>query len=159
MSYTGPVPEAEPGRAWLTQAACRADGVDADTFFHDNNAVFIAAARAICGPCPVRRQCLADCMRDEDGRSAKSRFGVYAGLTPRQRERLYHKHRNQSKKPAAQQSKPAPKKRKPADTKCGTRGGYQKHVRERTEICGPCRKANSDADNRLRRTGTTKAAA
>ena len=47
--------------------------------------------------------------------------------------------------------------RQPA--KCGTRSGYARHLREKTEICGPCRQANTDADNRLRRTGTTKAAA
>ncbi|QDN57350.1 WhiB family transcriptional regulator [Streptomyces sp. S1D4-20] len=41
---------------------------------------------------------------------------------------------------------------------CGTRNGYQLHLREKTEICPPCRRANADADNRLRRTGTTKAA-
>jgi hypothetical protein len=42
-------------------------------------------------------------------------------------------------------------------TRCGTRGGYQKHLREGTEICRHCRRANADADARLRRTGTTKA--
>lgn len=42
---------------------------------------------------------------------------------------------------------------------CGSRAGYQRHLREKTEICTLCRKANTDADNRLRRTGTTKAAA
>jgi hypothetical protein len=84
----------EPARTWLTSAACLADNVDPDTFFHDNNAAFIAEARTICAACPVRRDCLIDCMRHEGGRSAKSRFGVYAGLTPRQRERLYHRLRN-----------------------------------------------------------------
>lgn len=44
----------------------------------------------------------------------------------------------------------------PAVAECGTRAGYQKHLREKTAICGPCRQANADADNRLRRTGTTK---
>lgn len=44
----------------------------------------------------------------------------------------------------------------PAVAECGTRSGYQRHVRERTEICQPCRQANTDADNRLRRTGTMK---
>lgn len=44
----------------------------------------------------------------------------------------------------------------PAVAECGTRSGYQKHVRERTAICQPCREANTNADNRLRRTGTTK---
>ncbi|WP_455768925.1 WhiB family transcriptional regulator [Micromonospora aurantiaca (nom. illeg.)] len=42
---------------------------------------------------------------------------------------------------------------------CGTRNGYQRHLREQTDICAPCRRANSEADNRLRRTGTTKQAA
>lgn len=42
-------------------------------------------------------------------------------------------------------------------TRCGTRGGYQKHLAERTEICRHCRRANADADARLRRTGTSKA--
>ena len=41
---------------------------------------------------------------------------------------------------------------------CGTRPGYQRHRKEGTEICGPCRQANTDANNRLLRTGTTKVA-
>ena len=47
-----------------------------------------------------------------------------------------------------------PAKRKTAE--CGTRSGYQKHLRQKTKICGPCRQANTDADNQLRRTGSTK---
>lgn len=39
---------------------------------------------------------------------------------------------------------------------CGTRNGYRRHHQAGEEPCGPCRKANTDADNRLRRTGTTK---
>ncbi|MGW1615745.1 WhiB family transcriptional regulator [Streptomyces sp. NPDC002285] len=50
-------------------------------------------------------------------------------------------------------------RRERTSAKCGTRSGYQRHLREKTEICTPCRQANTDADNRLRRTGTTKAAA
>lgn len=41
---------------------------------------------------------------------------------------------------------------------CGTRKGYLRH-RSRGEDCEVCRKANTDADNRLRRTGTSKVAA
>lgn len=41
---------------------------------------------------------------------------------------------------------------------CGTRPGYQRHLRDGSKVCGPCRAANTDADNRLRRTGTTKVA-
>lgn len=40
---------------------------------------------------------------------------------------------------------------------CGTRPGYQRHLKRGEEPCGPCREANTDADNRLRRTGTTLA--
>lgn len=94
--YSGSVPDAEPDRAWLTQAACRTNGTDPEAFFPDNNAVGIAAARAVCVACPVRRECLTDCMRHEGGRSAKTRWGVYAGLTPRQRERLYQRLRNRA---------------------------------------------------------------
>jgi WhiB family redox-sensing transcriptional regulator len=89
MNYTGSVPDTEPGREWLTEASCRAE--DPETFFPDNNAAQIEYAKAICETCPVRRECLIDCMAHEAGRSAKSRWGVYAGLTPRQRERLYHR--------------------------------------------------------------------
>lgn len=46
--------------------------------------------------------------------------------------------------------------RQPAE--CGTRAGYQRHLRLGEKACDPCRQANTDADNRLRRTGTTKAA-
>lgn len=39
---------------------------------------------------------------------------------------------------------------------CGTRNGYQRHLAAGEEPCTPCRKANTDADRRLRNTGTTK---
>jgi hypothetical protein len=42
---------------------------------------------------------------------------------------------------------------------CGTRPGYLRHRRLGETPCDPCRQANTDDDNRLRRTGTTKAAA
>jgi hypothetical protein len=42
---------------------------------------------------------------------------------------------------------------------CGTRRGYYRHLRIGESTCGPCRQANTDADNRLRRTGTSKVAA
>jgi hypothetical protein len=42
---------------------------------------------------------------------------------------------------------------------CGSRPGYQRHLKRGEEPCGPCRRANTDADNRLRRTGTSKVAA
>lgn len=43
-------------------------------------------------------------------------------------------------------------------TRCGTRPGYQQHRARGEEACADCKRANADADNRLRWTGTTKAA-
>lgn len=43
-------------------------------------------------------------------------------------------------------------------SRCGTRLGYRRHLSAGETPCGPCRQANTDADNRLRRTGTTKVA-
>lgn len=42
--------------------------------------------------------------------------------------------------------------------RCGTRPGYQRHLKNGETPCDRCRQANSDADNRLRRTGTSKVA-
>lgn len=46
-----------------------------------------------------------------------------------------------------------------ASIKCGTVQGYYRHRRLGKETCTACRRANADADNRLRRTGTTKVTA
>lgn len=42
---------------------------------------------------------------------------------------------------------------------CGSRSGYQRHLKNGEMPCDACRQANTDADNRLRRTGTSKVAA
>lgn len=42
--------------------------------------------------------------------------------------------------------------------RCGTRAGYHRHQRHGTEICGPCRQANTDAYNLLVRTGSMRVA-
>jgi hypothetical protein len=44
-------------------------------------------------------------------------------------------------------------------TRCGTRPGYRRHLERGETPCGPCRRENADADNRLRWTGTTRVAA
>lgn len=43
-------------------------------------------------------------------------------------------------------------------SRCGTRQGYVGHRARGEEACDRCKRANADADNRLRWTGTTKAA-
>jgi hypothetical protein len=99
--YTGSTPDTEPARAWQSDAACRAPGVDPEAFYPKNTVDSIDAARAICVACPVRQECLVDCMRAEGGRSAKSRFGVFAGLSPRQRAALYYRLRDARRKATA----------------------------------------------------------
>ncbi|WP_069773060.1 WhiB family transcriptional regulator [Streptomyces sp. LUP30] len=132
---------------WADQAACR--GQQLDDFFAEAK-LRMEQAKRVCASCPVRSQCLAEAFRAED---PSARFGVYGGLTAAERRELAKRQRSSAPKAATA----APKKpRQPAT--CGTRPGYQKHLREGTEICGPCRQANTGADNRLRRTGTTKAA-
>lgn len=41
-------------------------------------------------------------------------------------------------------------------SRCGTRYGYDLHLKAGEPTCDACRRANADADNRLRWTGTTK---
>jgi hypothetical protein len=108
-------------------------------------------AQAICHTCPVRLQC------GNTALERREQWGVWGGMTERQRRAILRRRAELTRKPVTSTPKAKPKKRQPAE--CGTRGGYQKHLREKTEICGPCRQANADADNRLRRTGTSKVAA
>jgi len=152
----------ETAGQWIKQAACRTKGVEPETFFPDNNADGIEQARSICRACPVRLLCLEDCLRAEGGKGAHARHGVFAGLTPRQRVREAERRRDRAKKSTPPQSKPEPNKPAPKErepVKCGTRGGYRLHRKNGEDACDACRQANTDADNRLRRTGTTKAAA
>lgn len=137
-------------------------------------------AMRLCRTCPVIDACRAVTAKEEAGKGLKHRHGIRAGMTPRQRWLAEQKSREQSEiRPACgttkayyqhlQASEPACDACQAASDAyeqaltpleapaCGTRGGYQKHLRDHTEICAPCRQANTDADRRLRNTGTTKA--
>lgn len=92
-AYTGQVPDTEPGRTWLLQAACRQPGVHPDEMFPDNNEARIEHARRICAPCPVRLDCLRDAIRVGDdqhgirgGLKASERRAVARELRRRQQE-------------------------------------------------------------------------
>lgn len=139
-----------PNRAaWAERAACQ--DYDLGDFFADSK-LRIEQAKRVCGPCPVRTQCLDLALRSEDA----SRYGVFGGLSAAERAQLVQD-RGET---AAPDPKPEPVTRSgrpPA--KCGTRSGYQRHHREGTPYCVPCRQANTDAYNRLLRTGTTRATA
>lgn len=85
--YQGSVPDthARP-HDWSEHAACRADGVDPDAMFPDNDQRGIAAAKNICRPCPVWRDCLLDALRTGD-----NQHGIRGGLKPEERRALVRK--------------------------------------------------------------------
>jgi len=66
------------GALWMGQAACR--DVQPDRLFVPGAAQ--RAATAICRPCPVQLQCLADALDHQVP------FGVWGGLTERERRTL-----------------------------------------------------------------------
>jgi hypothetical protein len=128
---------------WRREAACI--GVDPRAFFAEGRYAVeqSRSARGICATCPVQARCA------EFAIQVGERYGVWGGMTQRELRQRRQRPRRKPRQPKA-----AAKRREPA--KCGTRGGYQKHLREKTKICAPCRQANTDTDNRLRRTGTTR---
>ncbi len=80
-------PELDQGalRNWRAQAACR--GVDPELFFPEPSEeplvkAQVAAAKAVCRPCPVRERCLADALE-------RLPHGIAGGLTEQERRRLH----------------------------------------------------------------------
>jgi WhiB family transcriptional regulator, redox-sensing transcriptional regulator len=77
--------------AWQREAACRGLGVE------ESRAIFFPApgkcideARAICGACPVREQCL-------DFALTNGCIGVWGGTTERERSRLRQRNRTSAR--------------------------------------------------------------
>lgn len=72
---------------WQDKAACK--GVPHEVFFPDNpggKEYVYNQARAFCDNCSVREQCLAFALEFEQGK--RDRFGMFGGLSPRQRSLL-----------------------------------------------------------------------
>lgn len=69
--------------AWQQEGLC--SKVDADVLF-SNDSADIAAAKAMCGQCPVARKCLDFAMSVET--AADTTHGIYGGLTPDERIEL-----------------------------------------------------------------------
>jgi hypothetical protein len=72
-------------RNWRDQAACRK--VDPELFFPVEEtaaacAQQVAAAKAVCARCPVRRQCLDDAL-------TRQPYGIAGGLTANERRRMH----------------------------------------------------------------------
>lgn len=84
--YEGSVPETQRKTDWRDNAACVAPGVDPDIFHAgDRNTLATGQARTICDGCPSRVPCLTNAYNEGD------EWGIYAGLTPRQRRAALRK--------------------------------------------------------------------
>lgn len=66
---------------WYQRAACQ--GLDTRMFFpgkgHND---LVVASKRVCASCPVRKDCLAE------AQSLRDPYGIYGGLTAREREKL-----------------------------------------------------------------------
>ena len=69
-------------REWSRDASCAQTGPDDFLWFGDRDSTSYTDARRICHSCPVRRECLVDALERDD------KWGMYGGLTPRQRQAL-----------------------------------------------------------------------
>ena len=144
----------------LSDALCK--GVEPEVFFPERGDRLTAAlAREICSQCPVAAACLSDALATEGAAGHASRFGIRGGKSPEERHAIYRRNRKMAvvEGASAPDSVAEQRKSKRTPAKCGTRGGYQRHLRNQDTPCGPCRVANTAADRRLRSTGSSKGAA
>lgn len=113
---------------WQDFALCR--GVNADLFF-PGQGESTREAKAVCVDCPVRQACLEYAIANNE------RFGIWGGLSRRERERLVT-HRQGAVRPINH----------------GTVGGYKNHHLHGSAPCTACRaaytKAKRDSERRLR---------
>ncbi|WP_328860916.1 WhiB family transcriptional regulator [Streptomyces sp. NBC_00306] len=93
-SRTLPRPKTADDNAWRAQAACADPAFDKhrDLWFpvHQDKED-TAEAKRVCRACPVVEACLISAMRMEGGQALDARHGIYGGLTPRERRRLYER--------------------------------------------------------------------
>lgn len=72
-------------RGWRDLSACRRVD-DPEVFYADGSDVLREhEAKMVCASCEVRDECFSDTMLVEDVSSDALRFGIRAGLTPRER--------------------------------------------------------------------------
>ncbi|MBK3563190.1 MULTISPECIES: WhiB family transcriptional regulator [unclassified Streptomyces] len=133
------------GRDWELNAVCRT--LDPDIFFRSSEK---AAAKAACGRCPVRAECLEAVMASEEGLSATYRDGIFAELEPGERAALAEG-RGEAKRPV---KRTRGQGRKQAE--CGTRSAYQRHQRKGEPIDQACKDAHALGNREYRRTGSTQ---
>lgn len=84
MSVSAALTELLPAGGWQQDAACR--DAEAELFFSNDDADRDAAL-AMCGVCPVRRECL------EHALATRESYGIWGGTDEHERKRLLRRRR------------------------------------------------------------------
>lgn len=112
-------------RGWARAAACK----EADPeLFHSKNDDDRAEARAICGRCPVRADCLDDAIEAEASANTKDRHGIAGGMEPAERRAEYER------RVAAGAAPPS----RVVVAPCGTDAAYRRHLRKGEPVDALC---------------------
>ncbi|MEV3857775.1 WhiB family transcriptional regulator [Streptomyces sp. NPDC050095] len=80
-------PDTASGTNWTRRAACA--GVGVNVMFPGSRPEDIDAAKAVCARCPVTIRCGRETLEIEGNATAEKRHGVFAGLTGKERRRVY----------------------------------------------------------------------
>jgi len=108
---------------WQESAVCQS--VDPELFFPEKGGSTREAKR-VCAGCDARAECLAFALATDGAYT----FGVFGGLTARERRQL----------------KPGPGRGgRQRAIRHGTEGGYYAHIRRGEQTCQPCRDAMNEA--------------
>lgn len=79
-------------RSWVVDAACR--NTDPDGFHPEGQGADLTPAKRLCNTvCPVTSECLEYAMAVEQ---PSFRFGVWGGMSPRQRDKLAQQRRRET---------------------------------------------------------------
>jgi WhiB family redox-sensing transcriptional regulator len=69
---------------WRQKASCKDKGID--VFFNRRTESSKREQEALCGNCPVAKECLEFALKKETAENV--RIGIWGGLTPEERSRL-----------------------------------------------------------------------
>lgn|GEM_PF-357568 len=72
---------------WRMKANCRYGDISTDTFFQIDNIDAVKEAKEKCGTCEVKVECRTYAIENRE------KYGVWGGLTPRERQRIIRKRR------------------------------------------------------------------
>jgi WhiB family redox-sensing transcriptional regulator len=126
---------------WTDHAACRGERT---AVFYPEHGQTHRHAKRICAGCPVRQICLGVALANGEA------FGVWGGLNELERRQLRSANTLQ---PARPDVKGRTRPRKPFEHGLPGTSGYQRHLREHTAPCRPCRSAAAAARKSYRKGG------